>query len=105
MYGMYIYTTTNMYQFLQKYIFDIDKCCVPFFGLRYDLYWQRLGTLIYGKPTSNWIFLCKQNRTFELGKTGEMSITDSGFSSRSLHLLLWWKNTHTFLSFKIGWMK
>lgn len=21
-----------------KYIFDIDKCCVPFFGLRYDLY-------------------------------------------------------------------
>ncbi len=25
-------------------------------------------------------FLCKQNRTFELGKTGEMSITDSGFT-------------------------
>lgn len=77
-----------------KYIFDIDKCCVPFFGLRYDLYWQRLGTLIYGKPTSNWIFLCKQNRTFELGKTGEMSITDSGFLS--LHLLC----GNIFLSFK-----
>lgn len=69
-----------MYLYFIKYIFDIDKCCVPFFGLRYDLYWQRLGTLIYGKPTSNWIFLCKPNRTFELGKTGEMSITDSGFS-------------------------
>lgn len=50
----------SLYTHFIKYTFDIDKCCVPFFGLRYDLYWQRLGTFIYGKPTSNWIFLCKQ---------------------------------------------